>query len=49
MLQRLERCGNEVAAKLTVDVTGTIITLQAFGTVVGQIAEEDFPTVRKDV
>ena len=36
--------GNEVAAKLTVDITGTIITLQAFGKVVGQIVEEDFPS-----
>ena len=44
MLQRLERCGNEVAATLTVDITSTIITLQAFGKVVGKIVEEDFPS-----
>ena len=43
MLQRLKRCGNKVAAKLTIDITGTIITLQAFDKVVGRIAEEDFP------
>ena len=28
----------------TVDIVGTIVTLQAFGKVVGQIAEEDFPS-----
>ena len=32
-----------IAAKLTVDIAGTIVTLQAFGKVVGQIAE-DFPS-----
>ena len=31
-----------IAAKLTVDIAGTIMTLQAFGKVVGQIADEDF-------
>ena len=30
-----------IAAKLTVDIAGTIVTLQAFGKVVGQIADED--------
>ena len=40
VLQHLKRCGNEVAAKLTVDITGTIITLQAFCKVVGQIVED---------
>ena len=30
-------------AKLTVDI-GTIMTLQAFGKVVGQIAKEDLPS-----
>ena len=33
-----------IAAKLTVDIAGTIVTLQAFGKVVGQIADEDFPS-----
>ena len=33
-----------IAAKLTVDIVGTIVTLQAFGKVVGQIADEDFPS-----
>ena len=32
-----------IAAKLT-DIAGTIVTLQAFGKVVGQIADEDFPS-----
>ena len=33
-----------IAAKLTVDIAGTIVTLQAFGKVlVGQIADEDLP------
>ena len=34
-----------IAAKLTVDIAGTIVTLQAFGKVlVGQIADEDLPS-----
>ena len=32
-----------IAAKLTVDIAGTIMTLQAFGKVVRQIADEDLP------
>ena len=33
-----------IAAKLTVDIAGTIVTLQVFGKVVGQIADEDLPS-----
>ena len=33
-----------IAAKLTVDIAGIIVTLQAFGKVVGQIADEDLPS-----
>ena len=33
-----------IAAKLTVDIAGTTVTLQAFGKVVGQIADEDLPS-----
>ena len=33
-----------IAAKLTVDIAGTIVTLQAFVKVVGQIADEDLPS-----
>ena len=33
-----------IAAKLTVDIACTIVTLQAFGKVVGQIADEDLPS-----
>ena len=33
-----------IDAKLTVDIAGTIVTLQAFGKVVGQIADEDLPS-----
>ena len=33
-----------IAAKLTVDIVGTIMTLQAFGKVVGQIVNEDLPS-----
>ena len=33
-----------IAAKLTVDIADTIMTLQAFGKVVGQIADEDLPS-----
>ena len=36
-----------IAAKLTVDIAGTTVTLQAFGKVVGQIAMKTSP-VRKD-
>ena len=32
-----------IAAKLTVDIVGTTVTLQAFGKV-GQIADEDLPS-----
>ena len=33
-----------IAAKLTVDIADTIVALQAFGKVVGQIADEDLPS-----
>ena len=33
-----------IAATLIVDIAGTIVTLQAFGKVVGQIADEDLPS-----
>ena len=33
-----------IAAKLTVDIVGTTVMLQAFGKVVGQIADEDLPS-----
>ena len=33
-----------IAAKLTVDIAGIILTLQAFGKVGGQIADEDLPS-----
>ena len=33
-----------IAAKLTVDIVGTIVTLQAFVEVVGQISDEDLPS-----
>ena len=33
-----------IAAKLTVDIVGTIVMLQAFVKVVGQIADEDLPS-----
>ena len=33
-----------IAAKLTIDIADTIVALQAFGKVVGQIADEDLPS-----
>ena len=33
-----------IAAKLTVDIADTIMTLQVFGKVVRQIADEDLPS-----
>ena len=33
-----------IAAKLTVDIVGTIVTLQAFGKAVGQIADANLPS-----